>query len=86
VSGTAGIDRADAKDLTALRALNRYLIGQSAWMLNYAERHSAGLRVGTAITEGTVNFLVNRGMNKRPANALVTARRRPTASGSVCGL
>jgi hypothetical protein len=27
-------------------------------------RHRAGLRVGTAITEGTFNFLVNRRMNK----------------------
>jgi peptidoglycan/LPS O-acetylase OafA/YrhL len=35
---------------TALRARNRYLIGQSAWLVNYAERHRAGLRVGTAIT------------------------------------
>ncbi|MDQ1555806.1 MAG: hypothetical protein QOI02_808, partial [Actinomycetota bacterium] len=50
---------------TALRALNRYLTGQSAWLVNYAERHRAGLRVGTAITEGTANFLVNRRMNKR---------------------
>jgi hypothetical protein len=49
---------------TALRALNRYLIGQSAWLVNYAERHRAGVRVGTAITEGTANFLVNRRMNK----------------------
>ena len=49
---------------TALRALNRYLISRSAWLVNYAERHRAGLRVGTAITEGTANFLVNRQMNK----------------------
>jgi hypothetical protein len=49
---------------TALRAVNKYLIGQSAWLVNYAERHRAGLRVGTAITEGTANFLVNRRMNK----------------------
>src|SRR5271156_1957736 len=49
---------------TALRALNRYLIGQSAWLVNYAERHRAELRVGTAITEGTANFLVNRRMAK----------------------
>jgi hypothetical protein len=33
-------------------------------LVNYAERHRAGLRVGTAITEGTANFLVNRRMNK----------------------
>ena len=49
---------------TALRALDGYLTGQSAWLVNYAERHHAGLRVGTAITEGTANFLVNRRMNK----------------------
>jgi len=49
---------------TTLRALDGYLTGQSAWLVNYAERHRAGLRVGTAITEGTANFLVNRRMNK----------------------
>ena len=49
---------------TALHALDGYLIGQSEWLVNYAERHRAGLRVGTAITEGTANFLVNRRMNK----------------------
>ncbi len=49
---------------TALHALDGYLIGQSAWLVNYAERHRAGVRVGTAITEGTANFLVNRRMNK----------------------
>jgi hypothetical protein len=48
----------------ALQALNKYLTGQSAWLVNYAERHRAGLRVGTSITEGTANFLVNRRMNK----------------------
>jgi hypothetical protein len=49
---------------TALHALDSYLTGQRAWLVNYAERHRAGLRVGTAITEGTANFLVNRLMNK----------------------
>jgi len=49
---------------TALHALDGYLTGQGAWLVNYAERHRAGLRVGTAITEGTANFLVNRRMNK----------------------
>ena len=49
---------------TALHALDGYLTGQSDWTVNYAERHRAGLRVGTAITEGTANFLVNRQMNK----------------------
>ena len=49
---------------TALHALDGYLTGQSDWMVNYAERHRAGLRVGTSITEGTANFLVNRRMAK----------------------
>ena len=49
---------------TALHALVGYLTGQSDWLVNYAERHRAELRVGTAITEGTANFLVNRRMNK----------------------
>ena len=49
---------------TALHALDGYLTGQSDWLVNYAARHRAGLRVGTAITEGTANFLVNRRMNK----------------------
>src|SRR6195256_5376439 len=49
---------------TALRELDNYLTGQSAWLVNYAERHRAGLRVGTSITEGTANLLVNRRMNK----------------------
>jgi hypothetical protein len=49
---------------TALRELDSYLTGQSAWLVHYAERHRAGLRVGTSITEGTANFLVNRRMNK----------------------
>ena len=52
------------KLLTALQALDGYLTGQSDWMVNYAERHRSGLRVGTAITEGTANFLVNRRTEK----------------------
>jgi len=49
---------------TALREVDRYLASQSAWLVNYAKRHRAGQRVGTALTEGTANFLVNRRMNK----------------------
>src|SRR5689334_22944253 len=49
---------------TALHEIDRYLSSQSGWLVNYAERHGAGQRVGTAITEGTANFLVNRRMNK----------------------
>ena len=48
----------------ALRAIDRYLRSQSAWLVNYAERHRAGLRVGTSITEGTANFLINKRMAK----------------------
>src|SRR5690349_18194444 len=49
---------------TALREIDRYLTSQSAWLVNDAERHRAGLRVGTSLTEGTANFLVNRRMTK----------------------
>ena len=67
---------------TALQALDGYLVGQSDWLVNYGERHRAGLRVGTALTEGTANFLVNRRMNKsqqmrwsrRGANRLLQVR------------
>jgi hypothetical protein len=48
----------------ALHEVDSYLRGQSNWLVNYARRHRAGQRVGTSITEGTANFLVNRRMNK----------------------
>ncbi len=48
----------------ALRAVDRYLRGQSAYLVDYAVRWRAGLRVGTSLTEGTANFLVNRRMAK----------------------
>ena len=48
----------------ALLGFDGYLTGQSAWLINYAARHRAGLRVGTALTEGAANHLVNRRMNK----------------------
>jgi hypothetical protein len=48
----------------ALREIDHYLSSQSTWLVNYAERHRAGLRVGTSLTEATANFLVNRRMNK----------------------
>ena len=48
----------------ALHAVDAYLSSQSTWLVNYAERHRAELRVGTSITEGTANFLVNRRMAK----------------------
>jgi hypothetical protein len=48
----------------ALCDVDSYLRGQSAWLVNDAERYRAGLRLGALITEGTANFLVNRRMNK----------------------
>jgi hypothetical protein len=48
----------------ALHEVDGYLRSQSARLVNYAERYRAGLRVGTSVTEGTANFLVNRRMNK----------------------
>jgi hypothetical protein len=47
-----------------LYAIDKYLRGQAAWLVNYAKRSRAGLRFGTSITEGTGHFLVNRRMNK----------------------
>ena len=54
---------ASSKLWHALCAIDEYLRGQAAWLVNYAERFRAGERVGTSITEGTANFLVNRRMN-----------------------
>jgi len=48
----------------ALHEVDRYLNRQRSWLADYAKRYRAGLRVGTSITEGTANFLVNRRMNK----------------------
>lgn len=56
--------RAARQFWAALLGFDGYLTGQGAWLVNYAERHRAGLRVGTAITEGAANYLVNRRMNK----------------------
>ncbi|MBV8092045.1 MAG: hypothetical protein JO110_02195 [Acetobacteraceae bacterium] len=46
------------------RTSQGYLKSQSNSLVNYAKRYRAGLRVGTSVTEGTANFLVNRRMNK----------------------
>jgi hypothetical protein len=50
----------------ALHEIDQYLRSQSARLVDYAAaaRYRAGMRVGTAVTEGTANFLVNRRMNK----------------------
>jgi hypothetical protein len=55
---------ASRKLWNALHAVDKYLRGHAAWLVNYAKRFRAGERVGTSITEGAVNFLVNRRMNK----------------------
>jgi hypothetical protein len=60
--GAKGV--ASRKLWQALHAIDKYLRGQAAWLVDYAKRYRAGLRVGTSITEGTANFLVNRRMNK----------------------
>ena len=44
----------------ALHEVDTYLDSQSNWLVNYAKRYRASLRVGTSVTEGTANFLVNR--------------------------
>ena len=41
---------------TALHEIDGYLRSQSSWLVNYAQRYRAGLRVGTALTEGTANL------------------------------
>jgi hypothetical protein len=51
----------------ALLDVDGYLRGQSSWLVNYAKRYRADLRVGTSITEGTANYRVNRRMNSRCA-------------------
>jgi hypothetical protein len=48
----------------ALHGVDNYLRGQAAWLVNYAKRCRAVLRVGTSITDGTANFPANRRMNK----------------------
>src|SRR5262249_10107365 len=66
----------------ALHNVDDYLRSQSTWLVNYARRYRAGQRVGSSITEGTANFLVNRRMNKsqqmrwsrRGANLLMQVR------------
>ena len=72
---------------TALRALNRYLIGQSAWLVEELRR-TPPRRVERRDRDhrGDSQFLGEPPDEQKSANALVTARRRPTASGSVRGL
>jgi hypothetical protein len=48
----------------AMHEVDNYLRSQSSGLVNYAKRYRGGLRVGTSVTEGTANFLVDRRMNK----------------------
>src|SRR3954466_15027588 len=83
----------------ALDAVDRYLHSQSAHLVDYAERHRAGQRVDTALTEGTANFLVNRRMARRSrcagpgagpiccsrsAAPSTTARSAPVSGSNSC--
>jgi hypothetical protein len=76
----------------ALLEIDRYLRGQGARLVSYAERYRAGLRVGTSVTEGTANFPVNRRMNKSQqmrwsregADLLLQVRCAPY-NGALCG-
>jgi hypothetical protein len=75
---------------SALHDVDSYLSGQSAWLVNYAEWNRVGLRVGTSITEGTANFLVNRRMNKsqrmrwfRPGGRLLLQARCAVYYGTL---
>ncbi len=50
--------------MSSLYFLRKYTGGQEAWMINYAQRHRRGDRVGTSQTESAANSLVNKRMNK----------------------
>src|SRR3954452_22805253 len=75
----------------ALDAVDRYLRSQSAPLVDYTERHRAGLRVGTSLTEGTANFLVNRRIAKsqqmrwsrRGADRLIQVRCAVALNGTA---
>ena len=62
--------------------LREYVDGQSAYLVDHAQRQRAGKPVGTSISEGLATALVNRRMNKLQqmrwsaagAHAVVTMR------------
>ena len=64
---------------TALRALDKYLTGQSAWLAStMAERHRAGLRVGTATHRRNSQFPGEPPDEQKSANALAWHGAAPT--------
>src|SRR5258708_8312325 len=66
----------------ALHAVDKYLRGQAAWLVNYAKRYRAGDRVGTSITEGTANFLGNPRMTT--SQPIPSSRHAPHPPLQVC--
>jgi hypothetical protein len=50
---------------TALKNVSDYIESQVSYLVNYGQRQRQGLQIGTAITEGLANNLVNHRMNKR---------------------
>ena len=53
--GSRKKDSAWCRLLKTLRGIDCDLTSQGAWLVNYAERHRAGLRVGTSLTEAIAN-------------------------------
>jgi hypothetical protein len=62
--GHSTTDAPSRKLWCGLHEVDGYLSSQSSWFVNYAKRYRADLRVGTSVTEGMANFLVNRRMNE----------------------
>ena len=87
-------DGAPARRLrTAMTNLREYVYGQSAYLVDYAQRQRAGKPVGTSTSEGLANALVNRRMNKLQqmrwsaagAHAVVTVRADAMNTGRRAG-
>ena len=70
----------------ALHEIDNYLRGQSARLVNYAERYRAGL-AGWHVGDGGNSELPGQSADEQvAADALVATRRRPAAAGPMCGL
>ncbi len=50
--------------MTGLHELKQYIAHNAGTLINYQRRQQAGLRVSSCGAESTVNFLINRRMNK----------------------
>jgi len=50
--------------MTGLHELKQYIGNNAGTLINYQRRQQAGLRVSSCGAESTVNFLINRRMNK----------------------